>query len=109
MQIPALPFDLIDWSAIEPTEHAGETGRALWRTRTLGEIRIRWVDYSPGYRADHWCAKGHVVLCMSGEMETELADGRRFTLRPGMTYQVGDSAAPHRSSTAAGATLFIVD
>ncbi len=109
MQIPTLPFDAIEWSAIEPSEHAGETGLARWRTRMLGDIRVRWVEYSPGYRADHWCAKGHVVLCVAGEIETELADGRRFTLRAGMSYQVGDGAEPHRSATAGGATLFIVD
>ena len=28
---------------------------------------------------------------------------------PGMSYQVADGAEPHRSSTSAGATLFIVD
>jgi hypothetical protein len=109
MHMPAFPFDVTEWAAIEPTEHAGENGSARWRTRTCGGIRIRWVEYSPGYRADHWCSKGHVLLCLAGELETELADGRRFTLRPGMSYQVGDAAAPHRSSTAGGATLFIVD
>ncbi|MBV8199788.1 MAG: DHCW motif cupin fold protein [Acidobacteria bacterium] len=109
MQMPALPFAVTEWSALEPTEHAGESGAARWRTVTLGEIRIRWVEYSPGYRADHWCVKGHVLLCVAGEMETELADGRRFTLRAGMSYRVGDGAEPHRSSTKGGATLFIVD
>jgi hypothetical protein len=109
VQIPPLPFEVIAWSAVEPTEHPGESGSARWRTRHLGSIRVRWVEYSPGYRADHWCAKGHVLLCVAGELETELADGRRFTLRPGMSYQVGDGAEPHRSSTAGGATLFIVD
>lgn len=109
MQMPAFPFEITEWSAVEPTEHAGESGSARWRTRTLGDVRIRLVEYSPGYRADHWCAKGHVLLCVAGEMETELADGRRFTLRAGMSYQVGDGAEPHRSSTAGGATLFIVD
>jgi hypothetical protein len=109
MQMPAFPFEVTEWSAVEPTEHAGESGLARWRTRTLGDIRVRLVEYSPGYRADHWCAKGHVVLCVAGEMETELADGRRFTLRAGMSYQVGDGAEPHRSSTVGGATLFIVD
>lgn len=109
MHIPTLPFEVAEWSAVEPTEHPGESGTATWRTRHLGGIRVRWVEYSPGYRADHWCSKGHVLLCVAGELETELADGRRFTLRPGMSYLVGDGAEPHRSSTAGGATLFIVD
>jgi quercetin dioxygenase-like cupin family protein len=67
------------------------------------------VEYSPGYLADHWCSKGHILLCLEGKLEIELEDGRRFTLTAGMSYQVGDNAEPHRSSTAIGAKLFIVD
>jgi quercetin dioxygenase-like cupin family protein len=67
------------------------------------------VEYSPGYLADHWCSKGHILLCLDGQLETELEDGRRFILTAGMSYQVGDNAEPHRSSTAIGAKLFIVD
>jgi hypothetical protein len=67
------------------------------------------VEYSPGYVSDHWCSKGHILFCMAGELYTELADGRRFSLKPGMSYQVGDNAEPHRSSTPLGATLFVVD
>ena len=109
MKIDNIPFGITDWSAIERTEHAGDTGIAYWRTRRFGELRVRMVEYSPGYLADHWCEKGHVLLCLEGELHTELADGRVFTLRPGMSYQVADDAEPHRSSTEAGATLFIVD
>jgi hypothetical protein len=109
MKMTDIPFDITDWSKIEPTLHPGETGRALWRTRQLGEIRVRIVDYSPGYRADHWCSKGHVLLCLEGELHTELADGRVVVLTPGMSYQVADGAEPHRSVTATGAKLFIVD
>jgi hypothetical protein len=109
MQITAIPFDTTDWATIEPTEHPGETGSATWRTRQFGPIRVRMVEYSPGYLADHWCEKGHVVLCLAGELETELRDGRRFSLRPGISYQVADHAEAHRSSTATGAKLFIVD
>jgi hypothetical protein len=82
---------------------------ALWRTRQLGDIRVRMVDYSPGYRADHWCSKGHVLLCLEGELHTELRDGRTFVLTPGTSYQVGDDGEAHRSSTRTGAKLFIVD
>jgi hypothetical protein len=109
MKMTDIPFAVTDWSTIEPTEHPGETGRALWRTLQLGEIRVRQVDYSPGYRADHWCSKGHVVLCLEGELHTELADGRVVVLTPGMSYQVADGAEPHRSVTTTGAKLFIVD
>jgi hypothetical protein len=109
MKISGIPFVTTEWSSIERTEHRGETGRAFWRTQNFGEIRVRMVEYSPGYAADHWCVKGHVLLCISGELHTELADGRKFTLTPGMSYQVADHAEPHRSQTAIGATLFIVD
>ncbi len=109
MHIPPFPFALTDWSSIAATEHPGETGAAYWRTLNFGEIRVRVVDYSPGYKADHWCSKGHVLFCLEGQLDTELADGRRFTLTPGTSYQCGDNAEPHRSSTSTGARLFIVD
>ena len=104
-----IPFGTTDWSAVEPSTHPGDTGTAVWRTREFGEIRVRMVDYSPGYVADHWCQKGHILFCLEGELDTDLADGRSFTLRPGMSYQVADGAEPHRSRTATGARLFVVD
>ena len=109
MKIADIPFGITDWSAVERTEHPGDTGVAYWRTQRFGAIRVRMVEYSPGYLADHWCEKGHVLLCLDGELRTELADGRVFTLHAGMSYQVADGAEPHRSSTESGATLFIVD
>jgi hypothetical protein len=109
MQLTGFPFATTDWSAITPTEHRGETGVATWRTQHFGGVRVRMVEYSPGYRADHWCTKGHVLLCLAGELHTELADGRRFTLTAGTSYQVADDAEAHRSSTEVGARLFIVD
>jgi hypothetical protein len=104
-----IQFGITDWSKIERTEHKGERGTAYWRTRQFDKIRVRMVEYAPGYLADHWCVKGHVLLCTEGELHTELADGRKFILRPGMSYQVADDAEPHRSSTEVGATLFVVD
>jgi quercetin dioxygenase-like cupin family protein len=109
MEIKDLPFGVTDWSVIEQTEHTGEQGVAFWRTRNFGPIRVRMVEYSPGYLADHWCAKGHILLCLEGELHTELEDGRRFTLKPGCSYQVADNGERHRSSTEQGAKLFIVD
>jgi len=109
MQMFEIPFGVTDWSQIQPTEHKGERGAALWRTRHFGSIRVRVVEYTPGYVADHWCLKGHILLCTAGELLTELKDGRTFSLRPGMSYQVADDAEAHRSSTSVGATLFIVD
>jgi quercetin dioxygenase-like cupin family protein len=109
MDMPRFAFDTTLWSGVEPTERAGETGKAIWRTRTFGAIRVRMLEYTPGYRADHWCRKGHVLLCLEGELHTELEDGRTFVLTPGMSYQVGDDAEPHRSWTPVGARLFVVD
>ncbi len=109
MKMTDIPFGTTDWSAIPPTEHKGETGMAYWRTADFGGIRVRMVEYTPGYKADHWCVKGHILLCLEGELHTELKDGREFVLKPGMSYQVADDAEPHRSYTSIGAKLFIVD
>jgi hypothetical protein len=109
MRISDIPFGITDWSKIEPTEHKGERGRAYRRTLHFGNLRVRTVEYTPGYVADHWCVKGHILFCVAGELHTDLGDGRSFTLKPGMSYQVADGAEPHRSHTAVGATLFIVD
>jgi len=110
MKIPPLPFTLTDWSKVEPTEHPGETGKAFWRTLNIGDLRVRMVEYTPGYLADHWCDRGHVLYVLEGELVTELQDGRSFTLTPGMSYQVSDHGdAAHRSTTKVGAKLFIVD
>ena len=110
MKIPTLPFTVTDWSGVSPTVHPGETGQATWRTFAIGDLRVRLVEYSAGYLADHWCELGHVLYVLEGELDTELRDGRKFKLRPGMSYQVSDNGdAAHRSSTRTGAKLFIVD
>lgn len=109
MHMKDIPFGTTDWSSVERTEHEGETGTAFWRTRDFGGIRVRMVEYTPGYLANHWCVKGHILLCLEGELHTELQDGRKFVLKPGMSYQVADDAEAHRSFTAVGARLFVVD
>jgi len=109
MKLSNIPFETTDWSQVASSEHPGTSGVATWRTRQFGEIRVRMVDYSPGYVADHWCEKGHILLCLDGAMHTELSDGRAVILTPGMSYQVADGAAPHKSSAPTGARLFIVD
>ncbi|QCP53939.1 hypothetical protein FAZ95_33640 [Trinickia violacea] len=113
MKMEAFAFGTTDWAEIERTEHNGETGMAYWRTRFFGDkenpIRVRMVEYTPGYLADHWCKKGHVLLCLEGELETTLEDGRKFVLTAGMSYQVGDNAEAHQSYSRTGAKLFIVD
>ena len=104
-----IPFGTTDWETVERTEHAGITGKAFWRTQDFAGIRVRMVEYTAGYLADHWCSKGHILLCLSGELETELEDGRVFVLKPGMSYQVADNAEAHRSRTNVATQLFIVD
>lgn len=109
MKLEAIPFRSIDWSQIEPAHHPGAAGVASWRTVEAGNARVRIVEYSPGYVADHWCDRGHVVFVLDGELITELVDGRRTTLRAGDSYVVADGDGGHRSSSVVGARLFIVD
>jgi hypothetical protein len=109
MRIDGVPFTTTDWNRIDETAHPGATGTAYWRTIELGNIRVRMIRYTPAYLADHWCTRGHVVLVLEGELTTELADGTLHTLRPGMSYEVSSEVAPHRSRTATGAVLFVVD
>ncbi len=109
MEMKNIPFGLTDWSHIEASEHPGETGTAYWKTQQFDSIRVRLVEYTPGYLANHWCKKGHILFCLEGVLNTELEDGRTFVLTPGMSYQVADQAEAHRSSTQTGVKLFIVD
>jgi quercetin dioxygenase-like cupin family protein len=109
MNIASFPFQTLDWSAVPKEEHKGETGMAYWQIQMVNDIRVRRVEYSAGYKADHWCSKGHIMFCMEGEMNTELEDGRITKLVSGMCYFVGDNNEPHRSSTESGCQLFIVD
>jgi quercetin dioxygenase-like cupin family protein len=109
MNMSGFPFSITDWTQVIPTEHPGQTGKALWRTQNFNDIRVRLVDYSPGYQADHWCTKGHVILCLEGRLEIELADGKQYTLKSGESYQTPDGDPGHRSSTTSGAHLSIVD
>ncbi len=109
MKIENVPFNVVDWSKVEPKEFPGEKGKSFWKIFEMGNIRVRVVEYSPGYLADHWCPRGHVIYILEGELVTELKDGRTFILKPGMSYQVGDGYEPHRSRTETGAKLFVVD
>lgn len=104
-----IPFTQIDWSEIENIEYKGESGSAFWRTIEKGGLRIRQVEYSPGYKADHWCQKGHVVQCLKGEFVSEMENGESYTLTEGMTYVVTDGQSSHRSVSEHGALLLIID
>ncbi len=109
MKIEGVPFTRTIWESLERIEHMGQAGSSWWRTIELGNLRVRMVEYSPGYASDHWCCRGHVVLVLRGEIETLLRDGRRFVTRQGESWQVSDRDGEHRSSSPGGATMFIID
>jgi hypothetical protein len=104
-----IPFQTIDWSKIEKKEHKGETGTATWQTVQFDGLRVRIVEYSKGYVADHWCKKGHIVHCLEGEFVSQLESGPAFRLVPGMTYVVSDEMSDHRSVSEGGVKLLIID
>lgn len=104
-----IPFQAIDWSAIPKTEYKGETGVAYWQTMQFDGLRIRIVEYSKGYIADHWCTKGHIVHCLEGNFISELSNGEKILLTKGMTYVVTDELSSHRSSAEHGVKLLIID
>lgn len=109
MNLPHHPFEIIDWTNIPKETYTGDNGTAYWQIMYIGDIRIRIVEYSAGYEANHWCSKGHIIFCIDGEMQTTLQDGRKKILKKGMTYHVGDNSEPHRSTSENGCKLFIVD
>jgi hypothetical protein len=104
-----IPFQTIDWSSVPKTEHQGETGTSFWQTLQFDGLRVRIVEYSNGYLADHWCKKGHIVHCLEGEFVSEMENGDAFALKAGMTYIVTDNLSSHRSVSAAGVKLLIID
>ena len=109
MKMSEIPFGTTDWNTIPSTSAAGEAGTVTSRVQQFGSVRVRMIEYSAGYLADHWCNKGHIIFCVEGEMITELKDGRKFSLKKGMSYQVGDNADSHRTKSDNGVKLFIVD
>ena len=104
-----IDFTSINWDNVPKTEHAGETGTATWQTLQFDGIRVRIVEYSKNYLADHWCTKGHIVHCLEGEFESELQNGDIFKLSKGMTYIVSDELSSHRSFSSNGVKLLIID
>jgi len=104
-----IPFQTIDWKSIPEVEYKGEKGTAIWKTVQLPGLRIRLVEYSKGYLADHWCRKGHIVHCLEGEFISELQNGDKFNLSKGMTYIVSDELSSHRSFSRNGVKVLIID
>jgi quercetin dioxygenase-like cupin family protein len=104
-----IDFQTIDWDKIPKTEHTGAEGTSFWQTLEFDDLRMRIVEYSAGYLADHWCQKGHIVHCLEGEIESELENGTSFSLSKGMTYIVSDDVSSHRSTSKNGVKLLIID
>ena len=104
-----IPFQTIDWASIEKIEYKGDTGVAIWQSVQFGGLRIRLVEYSKGYLADHWCQKGHIVHCLDGEFISELKTGEKIKLTKGQTYVVSDELSSHRSVSENGVKLLIID
>ena len=102
-------FTKIDWNLVSKVEHPGEKGTSFWQTMQFGGLRIRIVEYSNEYLADHWCQKGHIVYCLEGEFITELSTGEKIKLTKGETYVVSDELSSHRSTSETGTKLLIVD
>ena len=104
-----IPFQTINWAEIPGIDYPGETGTAYWQTVEFTGLRIRVVTYSPGYLANHWCHKGHIVYCLQGAFISELESGESFVLTAGMSYVVSDEISSHRSLSAEGVQLLIID
>jgi hypothetical protein len=104
-----IPFQIIDWTTIPKVEYKGETGTAIWQTVQFPGLRIRIVEYSKGYLADHWCQKGHIVHCLEGEFISELQSGDKSIIKKGMTYVVSDDLSSHRSFSKNGVKVMIID
>jgi hypothetical protein len=104
-----IPFQTLAWDKIEKTEHKGETGTSYWQTIQMDGLRIRMVEYSENYLADHWCQKGHIVHCLEGSFISELKNGEKVTLTKGMTYVVSDDLSSHRSISSNSVKLLIID
>jgi len=104
-----IPFQTIDWTIIPKIEHKGETGTSIWQTIQFPGLRIRIVEYSKGYLADHWCQKGHIVHCLEGEFISELQNSDKTSLEKGMTYVVSDDLSSHRSYSKDGVKVMIID
>lgn len=104
-----IPFQNIDWSSVEKVEYKGDSGTAFWQTIQFDGLRIRLVEYSKGYLADHWCEKGHIVHCLEGDFITELSTGSKQTLSKGESYVVSDDLSSHRSYSENGVKLLIID
>ena len=110
MKLEGVPFSVTNWDTVPAVEHEGESGTSFWRTLEAGNVRLRIVEYSPGFKSDHWCARGHVLYVVDGEITVKLKDGREFVLTSGMSFQTEDDASnPHLAWSNPGTRVFIID
>ena len=110
MKIQDVSFTTTDWKKIKPVEYKGESGTSFWRTFERGNIRTRIVEYSPEFKLDHYCSRGHILLVLDGELHIKLKDGQTFLLATGMSFQAEDDERnPHLVYTKNEAKVFIVD
>ena len=104
-----IPFQVTDWSTIEAISQKGTTGSSFVRVKEYDFLKVRMVEYSPNYEADHWCEKGHIAYCVEGELEINLSDGSSNILIEGTSFQVSDNISSHKVRSKKGAKLFIID
>ncbi len=110
MKIENVPFVVTTWPDVPPMEHKGETGMSYWKVFEQGNIRVRIVEFEPGFKADHYCPRGHVLLVLEGEVRIRLKDGKEYKLTPSMSFQASDDEAnPHYVYSDKGGKVFIVD
>ena len=84
-----IEFQTINWSLIEATEHTGETGTSFWRTLQLPGIRLRMVEYSKGYLADHWPTR----ICL-GDQTDNLQFKKCLKRNPDILYGYNNYTHP---------------
>jgi quercetin dioxygenase-like cupin family protein len=110
MKLVDFPIAAINWASVAAVTQVGETGTATTRTRKLGEVQLRLIDYGAGYKADHWCSKGHILHVLAGHLIIEYENQSQTTLSPGTTWHAADGALPaHRVLSKSGASVLIVD
>ncbi len=104
-----IPFQITTWDDVPTTVLNGTSGTATMRIQQLGDLRIRMIEYSANYLADHWCELGHLVFVLEGELINELKDGATTVMKAGSSYAVSDGLSSHRSRTVAPVRLLVVD
>jgi hypothetical protein len=103
-------FYSIDWDMFKTKKYKGESGSSYWRTVEMDGFRLRMVDYSPGFRSDHFCCKGHIILVEEGMLSLKMNSGGIVNIEKGMSLLIGDSIRDsHQAFTNEGARVFIVD